>query len=76
MNFPFRETKATRAAARLLTLRGGEMNTMKLIKLVGQTPPLQTTGQRAPTHRGDDPAIPGKSRSQPRAPPCDVRPTP
>jgi uncharacterized phage-associated protein len=34
MNLRFREAKTTQAAARLLTLRGGEMNYMKLIKLL------------------------------------------
>lgn len=34
MNLLFREAKTTQAAARLLTLRGGEMNYMKLIKLL------------------------------------------
>lgn len=34
MHLRFRETKTTQAAARLLTLRGGRMNYMKLIKLL------------------------------------------
>ena len=34
MNLRFREAKTTQAAARLLTLRGGRMNYMKLIKLL------------------------------------------
>lgn len=34
MSLRFRETKTTQAAARLLTLRGGHMNYMKLIKLL------------------------------------------
>lgn len=34
MHLPFREAKTTQAAARLLTLRGGRMNYMKLLKLL------------------------------------------
>ena len=34
MHLRFREAKTTQAAARLLTLRGGRMNYMKLLKLL------------------------------------------